>query len=166
MTATRPYASSAAIVVLAAWLGAALFVAAIVAPAAFAALPSRALSGELIGRILPPLFYAGIVTSLATIVLQLRMASRTTHVLPTAIVAAACAASQLLVAPRIARLREALTGPLDALAAGDPQRLAFGRLHGLSVGLLAVAMAAAAFALVVLARRASSLTSLRSQPAA
>ena len=40
-----------------AWLGAAIFVAAFVAPAAFAVLPTRALAGAIVGRILLSLIH-------------------------------------------------------------------------------------------------------------
>jgi hypothetical protein len=50
---------------LGAWIGAALLMAAAVAPAAFAVLPTRALAGALVGRVLPPVFGGGIVVGLA-----------------------------------------------------------------------------------------------------
>ena len=43
------------------WLGAALLFIAVVAPAAFAVLPSRALAGLVVGRVLPVLFWSGAV---------------------------------------------------------------------------------------------------------
>ena len=48
------------ITLLAAWLGATIIVGAVVAPAAFAVLPSRTLAGALVGRVLPPLFWSGV----------------------------------------------------------------------------------------------------------
>ena len=46
-------------VALSAWLGAGLLFAAVVAPAAFRVLPSRALAGALAGAVLPVLFWTG-----------------------------------------------------------------------------------------------------------
>ena len=46
---------------LAAWLGAGVLFAAVVAPAAFAVLPSRNLAGALVGRVLPVVLIAGVV---------------------------------------------------------------------------------------------------------
>jgi len=43
---------------LAVWLGAALFFSVAVAPALFAVLPSRTLAGEVVGRLLPGIFYS------------------------------------------------------------------------------------------------------------
>ena len=50
-----------AALLLALWTGGALVVAAAVAPAAFAVLPTRALAGALVGRVLPVVFWGGIV---------------------------------------------------------------------------------------------------------
>jgi hypothetical protein len=63
--------------------------------------------------------------------------------------AASCAVAQFLIAPRIHRLREAIGPSLDALAADDARRVAFGRLHWISVAWLGAAMLAAAAALVL-----------------
>jgi hypothetical protein len=46
---------------------------------------------------------------------------------------AACLVAQLIISPRIERIRAAIGGPIDALALTDPRRVEFGRLHGLSV---------------------------------
>jgi hypothetical protein len=69
---------------------------------------------------------------------------------------AACGIAQFVISPRIARLRDAIGRPLEELAVGDPQRAAFGRLHGISVAWLGLAMLAAAVALVVAARATST----------
>jgi hypothetical protein len=58
---------------LALWLGAALFFAIGVAPAAFAVLPDSALSGALVGRLLPPLFVSGSLLGLAILAIELRL---------------------------------------------------------------------------------------------
>ncbi|MDB4907449.1 MAG: hypothetical protein JWO05_2233 [Gemmatimonadetes bacterium] len=128
----------AVVIALSAWIGAALLVAAVVAPAAFAVLPSRTLAGALVGRVLPVLFWSGIVVGAAVFPTS-RVAS--------VIMVASAAAAQLVVAPRIARIREAIGGPVDALAADDARRVTFGQLHGASVGLLGVTLLAAACAL-------------------
>src|SRR5215213_9270463 len=49
------------VVLLSLWLGAAIVVAAVVAPAAFAVLPTRTLAGALVGRVLPSIFWSGAV---------------------------------------------------------------------------------------------------------
>jgi len=57
-------------ILLSAWLGAAVLVTTVVAPAAFAVLPSRTLAGALVGRVLPVLFIAGLVVALASLSLD------------------------------------------------------------------------------------------------
>jgi hypothetical protein len=68
------------------------------------------------------------------------------------VIVVACAAAQLVVAPRLERLRAEIGGSLEALSPDDPRRAAFGRLHGVSVGWMGLAMLAAAAALVVIVR--------------
>jgi hypothetical protein len=151
-------------VALSAWLGAALLVATVVAPAAFAVLPTRTLAGALVGRVLPVLFYSG-----AAIGILAALAGRTAtpsagRVIAAVAMVATCLAAQLVVAPRIERVRTAAARPIDELAVGDPRRAAFGRLHGASVLLLGIAGIAAAAALV-LTLRVTPLASTTHDPA-
>jgi hypothetical protein len=138
---------------LAAWLGAAGLTGAVVAPAAFAVLPSRALAGALVGRVLPPLFVAGIVVGLlaAGLLWSGGGAGRGLRAALPLVVAGACAAAQLGVAPRIARVRATIGPSIEALAPTDPLRREFGRLHGVSVALLGVAALAGAAAVATAA---------------
>jgi hypothetical protein len=138
---------------LAVWIGAALLFTVVVAPAAFDVLPTRTLAGALVGRVLPILFYAGVVIGSAIVVLDL--VGRTgawSRAAAGAVSALACAVAQLVVGTRIDKLRAAISGPLEALAADDPRRLAFGRLHAISVAWLGIAMLAALVALVLAVR--------------
>lgn len=135
---------------LALWLGAATFFSLVVARAAFAVLPSRALAGALVGRVLPVLFMTGMVLGLGLMLLEWpALRDRWGRFAAGATVLAACGIAQLVVAPRIARLREAIGVPLEQLAADDARRAAFGRLHAVSVGWLGLAIAAAVVALVM-----------------
>ena len=130
-----------AIVLLAAWLGATLCVTLLVAPAAFTVLPTRTLAGALVGRVLPALFAFGIVLGLGVAVLGWTSgADRAWRIGPAVAAAAACAIAQLVIAGRIGAIRAAVGGPIDALAMTDPRRVAFGRLHGMSVACLGLAM--------------------------
>jgi hypothetical protein len=132
------------LVLVGCWIGAALLFAAAVAPAAFAVLPSRTLAGALVGRVLPVVLVAGIAVGLLGFVLAAggRRVVRGALLL----LAFACAVAHFAVGPRIGRLRQAIGPTLDALAADDPRRVAFGRLHMESVAWLGVAMLAAAVA--------------------
>ena len=120
------------------WLGAALLFTAVVAPAAFAVLPSRALAGLLVGRVLPVLFWSGAVVGLviAASAGGWRRAAALTLL-------ASALGAQWGIAPRIERARQAIGPELERVAADDPRRVAFGRLHGFSVMLLGLGMLAA-----------------------
>lgn len=143
----------AAVAVLAVWLGAVVLTAAVVAPAAFAVLPTRALAGALVGRVLPVIFVGGLAAGVGAAALggvggafgRVRLALA----VATAVL---CAVAQFGVAPRIHALRAEMGPNVEALAPGDPRRAAFGRLHGVSVLLLGVAGLAAGAALVLTAR--------------
>jgi len=148
------------LICLSVWLGAAAFFSAAVAPALFAALPSRSLAGEVVGRLLPWVFYSGIFTGALLIVTQWRengewnWRGRETA---GALMIGACAVAQFLIAPRIERIRSDIGGPIEVLSIDDTRRVAFGRLHGASVGWLGVAMLAAAVGAVGAARDASGV---------
>lgn len=141
------------VLLLGAWIGAALLFTTVVAPAAFAVLPTRSLAGALVGRVLPVLFYAGLIVGALIVLLDMLTPTRAWgRATAGAVAALACAVAQLAVGARIDRLRVEIGGPLDALAADDPRRLAFGKLHAISVVWLAVAMVAALVALVLAIR--------------
>jgi hypothetical protein len=143
------------VIALAAWLGAALFFSATVAPGLFAVLPTRALAGAVVGRLLPVVFYTGIAVGALVAALEVsahRAWSWRGRETAAAVMIAACAIGQLVIGSRIERLRAEIGVPMDALPVTDPRRVEFGRLHGLSVAWLGLAMLAAAVALVLSAR--------------
>jgi hypothetical protein len=144
--------SGISVVVLSAWLGAAVLAAAVVAPAAFAVLPTRNLAGALVGRVLPVLFYGGAVVGVVALLLGRPWTASAARPVAGAIMVATCLAAQLIVAPRIERVRADAGRPIDELAVGDPRRTAFGRLHGASVMLLGMAAVAGGAALVLTLR--------------
>src|SRR5690242_20829382 len=100
------------IVLLSIWLGAALIVATVVAPAAFDVLPTRTLAGALVGRVLPVLFWSGAAVGLLVLWIGWRLSSREAGS-AAAVLVAACLVAQLVIAPRIERLRASIGGPLD-----------------------------------------------------
>jgi hypothetical protein len=151
---TQPTSAAlASVVLLAAWLGAALLVALAVAPAAFAVLPTRTLAGALVGRVLPVVFWSGMVVGLVVAAIGWSMPNRVWRTSAALGLVVACAAAQLVVAPRIERVRAQIGGAVDALDASDPRRQAFGRLHAMSVAWMGVGGIAALVALVVLVRQ-------------
>jgi len=127
---------------LAAWLGAALLTATVVAPAAFAVLPSRSLAGALVGRVLPVLFISGSLVA-AIAFWTSRALRRHAIARVTALVwIASMLFAQFVITPRIQSIRTSV-GAIDSIPADDPVRVRFGRLHGVSVLLLGVGMVGA-----------------------
>ena len=156
---TRAAVPLAEMLMLAAWLGAALLFTAVVAPAAFSALPTRTLAGALVGRVLPALFYAGMAIGLAVFVLDaVGGTGAWLRAFAGAVTAVSCAIAQFIIGGRIEQVRQQIAGPLEALAIDDARRSAFGRLHAFSVGWLAIAIIAAVVALVLAARAMPSRT--------
>lgn len=167
------------LVALSLWLGAAVLFAAVVTPALFEVLPSRSVAGDIVGRVLPALMWAGIVVSSMVGLLEAldQQLIRTPNWQPAAgpfdwndvvhyggmrvagqragagmVIGLACI-GVLLIGQRIDRLRASIGGPIDALAPGDPRRIEFGRLHGLSVAVLGAGMLVALGMVVSVARR-------------
>jgi hypothetical protein len=135
---------------LGAWIGAALLAAASVAPAAFRVLPTRALAGALVGQVLPAVFVSGAVVGIVAALLSWDGApfARARTGLPLA-AAVACLVAQLVITPRIERVRATIGADIEALAKSDPRRVEFGRLHGISVAWMGGGMLAAGAALVL-----------------
>lgn len=121
------------------WLGAAMLFVAVVAPAAFAVLPSRAMAGLVVGRVLPVLFWSG-----AVIALLLMATTSGWRRVAAVVMFLTSMGAQLGVAPRIQRLRAALGPDIEAIDALDERRVVFGRLHAISVALLGIGLVGAA----------------------
>lgn len=146
-----------AALVLAAWLGAALYFSIVVTRAAFAVLPSRDMAGALVGRTLPVLFDTGMIVGLwlvATALLAPRGAARTISMSGGGAIIVLCALARFVILSRITRLRLAMPAAVETLSPDDPARHAFGQLHALSVGALGLSLM---IGLVVLLALAHSL---------
>lgn len=141
--------------VLLLWLGGAILFSAVVAPSLFATLPTRTLAGAVVGRVLPAIFYSGMVVGLLTILLDWQARGELNWRGSAAggiVILASCVVAQLVIAPRIERVRESIGGVIENLAPGDPRRAEFGKLHAVSVGWLGIAMLCAAIVAVLTAR--------------
>lgn len=161
---STPGATQAGIaaVLLAAWLGAAIYFSAVVARAAFAVLPSRTLSGDLVGATLPTIFVGGVAMAGLAVLLALPAprrewyAGRFVWLLASLVAAGLCAVGQFVLTPRIDVLRGSLGMALESTPASDPVRAEFARLHLFSVGALGIAIVLALIALVAAVRHATS----------
>ncbi len=157
--AARVSSPTVEVIALAVWLGAAAFFSAAVAPALFAVLPSRALAGAVVGRLLPAILYAGMIIGILVIAIEATSSAgwqwRGRGGL-SALIVIACGVAQFVIGARIERVRARIPGAIDDLPLDDARRIAFGRLHGMSVAWLGIAMLAALAALVLATRAVQS----------
>jgi hypothetical protein len=127
-----------------------LFFSAVVAPAAFALLPSPELAGRLVARSLRVLHLGGGAIGLTLAVLAWALGRGTTLVWLPVLLAGVCLLSHFGVSGAMAELRSPA-----ALEVGAGPRLSFAALHRLSVGLFALTLVGA-LALLVLHVRADA----------
>jgi hypothetical protein len=149
------------------WLGAALFFSAVVAPSVFGVLRQFNLSnaneiaGNIVTRTLTVInvsgFLIGLVLLAATLIWKKSSGfAFAIQVLSLAVLTIATSVGHWIVAARMLLLRTAMVVPIDRVAADDPRRQVFNKLHGYSVGLLSAAMIASVVAIGVgLANRRS-----------
>ena len=149
---------------LAAWLGAALFFGAFVAPAAFGVLRSFGLpnaseiAGSIVTRTLGVINVAGFVIALLLLVtafLRQQALSRMIWIIEfvcLAVIALTTAVGHWWIAARMRALRVAMELPIDQISAADPRRIEFNALHGYSVKALGIAMIAGLVTLVLMGR--------------
>lgn len=147
---------------LAAWLGVAIYFSAVVAPSAFGVLRSFALAnageiaGSIVTRALSVVNKSGFWLSLLLLVTALVVrkcygrASFIVQNLLLIIVAVSTAAGEWVIAAKMRGLRAAMHGQIDQVPLTDPNRMAFAALHGYSVAALGVAMIAALIVIVLL----------------
>jgi len=131
------------------WLGGMSIAGLVVAPTTFGVLEGwnpatgRVLAGQVFGAILARMHLIAYVSgALMVIVLTVqrllgpRPRSYGIRVGLLGLMLACTAYSGVLVAPRINNLQSEVSGPMNALAANDPRRLEFDRLHSLSTTLV------------------------------
>jgi len=146
------------LLLIAMWLGAALFFSAAVAPSAFAVLAaSRELAGAIVSRTLSTVNISGFVIGVllllsATLFQAKRKAALRAEMIALAIVALATGAGQWIIRARLDQLRMLMKVPVDAVVANDPLRIAFGQWHVYSVMALGIALLAAFAAFVLMWR--------------
>ncbi|MDQ2855263.1 MAG: DUF4149 domain-containing protein [Acidobacteriota bacterium] len=154
---------------VAAWLGAALFFSAVVAPSAFMVLRqfnlanANEIAGTIVSRTLTVVNISGFVIGL---VLLAAVFFKTTgpslrELLALAVLTSSTAVGHWVVAARMLALRAAMTIPIDAVGAGDPRRQSFDTLHHYSVGLLSAAMIAAIVTIILFGTQARTTRPFR-----
>lgn len=153
------------LMLVALWLGGAVFFSAAVAPIAFSVLRSRGVAyaneaaGTIVTRALSIINTGGFIIALTLLASASLFRKATTRraffaeTISLAVVAIATGVGQWIIAARMVALRAAMVRPIDDVPVDDPLRVSFNSLHGYSVAALGVAIIAAAVALLLIARR-------------
>lgn len=154
------------LLLLASWLGAAIFFSASVAPSAFRVLRAFNLpnasevAGSIVTRTLSVVNTSGFVISLLLLLLAFVLKEgygRGAFILQAAlllIVAITTGVGEWVIAARMRGLRAGADVSIDQIPPGDPSRIAFDLLHGYSVTALSIAIIAALISFFVIANRA------------
>ena len=139
------------------WIGSIVYMSFVIAPGAFSILPSRDLAGAMVNYSLASLHTIGIVAGV--IYLLARAASEKSlaalaepAALLVLLMIVLTMVSQFGVSPRMAALRVQM-GSVDATAAESPLRVAFNRLHQVSVWLESAVLLSGLVALFLTARQ-------------
>ena len=153
------------LLLLGAWLGAAIFFGAAVAPNLFNVLRgadvtnANALAGSIVTRLLAIINRGGFEISLLLLVIGFfatrgaRPLVRFAEMISLAIVAIMTALGHWVIAARMLALRTAMQLPVDQIAPNDPRRVEFDSLHRYSVTMMGVAILAALVAFFIIATR-------------
>jgi hypothetical protein len=138
------------------WLGAMAFFSFVVAPGAFAVLPNQQLAGSMVSRTLGVLEVIGIIIGALLIAILIFSRERDKaflyELIALALMTASMLVSHFFVSGRLHQMRVSL-GEIAQLAANDPARLEFDRLHQYSVWLMGFCILGAIALIVYLARR-------------
>ncbi len=140
------------------WLGASVFFIG-VAQTAFSVLSERELAGAIVGRTLAILNYSGLVIALILLAMTLIGQKHVNKLwlwierFALAILAAACAVGQFVIAFWILLVKDQMGKPIDQIAADDPLRIQFNALHQYSEWVLLSGMVAAVIVFFIIANR-------------
>ena len=151
------------VLLLAIWLGAALFFSAVVAPTAFSVLRgsqvpnANELAGGIVNRALTVVNTGGFIVGLVLLVTGLLLKRNRLWIFglfSLGVMVIATGVAQWIIAAKLHSLRASMVLPVDQIPVADPRRVAFNNLHGYSVTALAIAMIAALIAFFVITHRA------------
>jgi len=152
------FLSDIRLLLMAIWLGAAVFFIG-VAQSAFAVVPEREIAGAVVGRSLMLLnvggLAIGIILLLTSMVGSAKISSFWLWIerFLLLVVTVACALQQFVIGTWMLSLRVRMGGPIDQVAADDPLRMQFDKLHQYSEWVLLAGMIAALIAFFIVARR-------------
>lgn len=153
------------VLLIAAWLGAAIFFSGAVAPSAFSVLRSfnvpnaTEIAGAIVNRTLSVVNTSGFFISLLALVVAVAIRKRygarafVVQVVLLGLMALATGVGQWVIAARMRTLRQAMGIPIDQVSLADANRVAFAALHGYSVAALSIAIIAGLMVFFVVCNR-------------
>jgi hypothetical protein len=153
------------VLLIGAWLGAAIFFSGAVAPSAFGVLRSfnvpnaTEVAGAIVNRTLSVVNTSGFFISLLAIVVAVAIRKRygrrafVVQVVLLGIMTLATGVGQWVIAARMRTLRQAMGIPIDQVSLADVNRVAFAALHGYSVAALSIAIIAGLIVFFVVCNR-------------
>lgn len=153
------------LLLIALWLGAAVFFSAVVAPGVFGVLRGAAvpqanhLAGTIVTRTLGIIntggFFIGVLLLLTAFLFKEAVKRRAfaAEIIALVVIAVTTGLGQWAIAARMSALRVRMGRPIDDVPLDDSLRATFNSLHGLSVMALSIGMIAALVALFLIARR-------------
>jgi hypothetical protein len=154
------------LLLLASWLGAAIFFSAAVAPSAFRVLRgfnlfnAGEIAGTIVNRTLSVVNTSGFVLSLLLLITAFVLKESygrvafILQILLAVILSVTTGVGEWVIAAKMRGLRAAMHSTIEQIPAGDPSRVAFDALHGYSVTALSIAIIAALIGFFVMANRA------------
>ena len=146
------------LLLLAIWLGAAVFFIG-VAQTAFAILPQHELAGAVVSRNLAILNFGGIGIAVILLLTSLFAAARISKFwlwierFLLLLLAASCAVGQFVIGIWLSSIRSQMGKPIDEIAVDDPLRIQFNTVHEYSVWVLFAGMIAALIAFFIISNR-------------
>ncbi len=131
------------ILLIAIWLGAAMFFSFSLAPSAFGLLPSREMAGAVVSANLTILNITGLIIGLIVFLSLFISGKGVIGWIERGLMlifAILCAIGQFVISYQLASIRNQVGRPIEELSIDEPLRIAFDSLHQYSIWVLATAM--------------------------
>jgi hypothetical protein len=131
------------LLVIALWLGAAMFFSFSLAKSAFEILPSREMAGSVVSANLSVINYAGLILGLIILASSFISSKGVISWIERGLLlffTILCAVGQFVISYQLSRIRTQVGRPMEELSIDEPLRIAFDSLHQYSIWVLATAM--------------------------
>ncbi len=156
------------VLLIAAWLGAAIFFSGAVAPSAFRVMRSfnvpnaTEIAGAIVNRTLSVVNTSGFFISLLSIIVAVAIRNRygprafVVQLILLGLMALATGIGQWVIAARMHALRQAMGMPIEQVSLADANRVAFAALHSYSVAALSIAIIAGLIVFFIVCNRVAA----------